>query len=399
MKSMFTSALLAILLATPATAQEAPRSVAPETMKRWAPAFADYTDRVLFGDVWKRAELSARDRSLVTVSVLIATGRTAQLEGHLGRALDNGVRPAEIAGLVTHLAFYAGWPSAVSALEVVDKVMRARGIDPASVRSDPTPGSTSPSDGAQAQALADRFGGTAPEFAALSRDVVFDDLWRRSDLSPRDRSLVTIAAVTATGDADQLSDHLQRGLANGLLRAQIAEALTHLAFYAGWSKAAAGLATLGKAQEQERGAAGAAAAEAITVVPPNGSPADGPKSRFVGAVRVTSPFKGTGASRLGGATVTFRPGARTNWHSHPLGQLLIVTAGEGRVQDRGGVLRAIRAGDAVWTAPGVEHWHGAAPAAAMTHVAVSESAPGASVHWLEPVSDAVYNSSGAPGSR
>ncbi|MEG3159414.1 carboxymuconolactone decarboxylase family protein [Sphingomonas sp. LB2R24] len=124
-----------MLLATSAGAQDAkPTSGAPPLMQRWTPALAGYTDQVLFGDVWLRSELSSRDRSLVTVAALIATGKTAQLKGHLGRALDNGVRPSEIAGLVTHLAFYSGWPSAVSALEVVDQVFRARGVDPDSVR-------------------------------------------------------------------------------------------------------------------------------------------------------------------------------------------------------------------------------------------------------------------------
>jgi len=196
---------------------------------------------VLFGDVWRRPELSPRDRSLVTVSVLIATGKSAQLTGHLGRALNNGVQPSEASGLLAHLAIYSGWPNAVSALEVFDQVYTARKIDTAALRSVGPRLPAPASDAARARAVTEELGAVAPKFVQLTNDVVFDDLWRRSDLSPRDRSLVTIAALAAMGDDDQLDAYLRRGLESGLTRAQISEALTHLAFYAGWSKATAAL--------------------------------------------------------------------------------------------------------------------------------------------------------------
>jgi 4-carboxymuconolactone decarboxylase len=192
---------------------------------------------VLFGDVWRRPELSPRDRSLVTLSVLIATGKTAQLVGHLGRALDNGIQPSEASGLLAHLAIYCGWPSAVSALDVYEQVYTARKVDTAALRA-VGPRLPSPaSDAARARAVTDEFGAVAPKFVQLTNDMVFDDVWRRSDLSLRDRSLVTIAALAAMGDDDQLDPYLRRGLENGLTRGQIAEAVTHLGFYAGWAKA------------------------------------------------------------------------------------------------------------------------------------------------------------------
>jgi 4-carboxymuconolactone decarboxylase len=118
----------AACVAAPAMAQEQPPRVAPEDMRWVAPALAGYTDEVLFGKVWRQSDLSPRDRSLVTVSALIAGGHTAQLTGHLNRALDNGVKPAEIGGLITHLAFYAGWPNSVSSLGVARQVLEARGV-------------------------------------------------------------------------------------------------------------------------------------------------------------------------------------------------------------------------------------------------------------------------------
>jgi quercetin dioxygenase-like cupin family protein len=116
----------------------------------------------------------------------------------------------------------------------------------------------------------------------------------------------------------------------------------------------------------------------------------GPADYFTGKVRVDSPFQATAPARVGGATVTFEPGARTAWHTHPLGQTLIVTAGAGLVQHWGGPVEAIRPGDVVWIAPGEKHWHGAAANTGMTHIAIAENLEGKVVDWMEKVSEAQY---------
>lgn len=116
----------------------------------------------------------------------------------------------------------------------------------------------------------------------------------------------------------------------------------------------------------------------------------GPSGWFTGAVRIDSPFGAEAPGRLFGASVTFEPGARTAWHTHPLGQTLIVTAGCGLVQRKGGPIEEIRPGDIVWIAPGEKHWHGAAPATAMTHIAMVEALDGGSSDWLEHVTDEEY---------
>lgn len=216
--------------------QQQPRPSGP-LQQKLAPGMAAYTDEVLFGDVWLRRELSPRDRSLVTISVLIATGKVAQLEGHLGRALGNGVKPIEASGVLTHLALYCGWPSAVSALEIYEKVYAARGVDLASLQAATLSSPAAASEADRSAATERQFGVFAPKFTELTNEVVFDDLWRRSDLAARDRSLVTIAALSAMGDDDLLEPYLKRGMESGLTRADIAEAFTHLAFYAGWAKA------------------------------------------------------------------------------------------------------------------------------------------------------------------
>jgi quercetin dioxygenase-like cupin family protein len=118
--------------------------------------------------------------------------------------------------------------------------------------------------------------------------------------------------------------------------------------------------------------------------------AAGPEAYFTGTVRIDAPFSGTGDARVGGATVTFEPGARTAWHTHPLGQTLLVTAGLGRVQRDGGPIEVIRPGDIVWFAPGEKHWHGASPRCAMSHVAIAEKLDGTVVDWMEKVTDEQY---------
>ena len=116
----------------------------------------------------------------------------------------------------------------------------------------------------------------------------------------------------------------------------------------------------------------------------------GPESWFTGTVRVDPLFNAFEPARVQGASVTFEPGARTAWHTHPLGQTLIVTAGFGRAQREGGPIEEIRPGDVVWFAPGEKHWHGASPTTAMTHIAIQEVKDGKVVEWMEKVSDAQY---------
>ena len=116
----------------------------------------------------------------------------------------------------------------------------------------------------------------------------------------------------------------------------------------------------------------------------------GPAEWFTGAVRIDSRFQRSNPARIGGAIVTFEPGARSAWHTHPLGQTLHVVSGLGRIQLWGGPVREIRAGDTVWIAPGEKHWHGASPTTAMTHIAIQEQLDGKVVDWLEKVSDEQY---------
>jgi len=128
----------------------------------------------------------------------------------------------------------------------------------------------------------------------------------------------------------------------------------------------------------------------------NGSQASvpGPAEYFTGTVRIDQPFQGTDPARVSGAIVTFEPGARTAWHTHPLGQTLIVTFGTGWTQREGGSVEEIRPGDVIWIPAGEKHWHGATPTTAMSHIAIAEKLDGKAVEWLEKVTDQQYQPQG-----
>jgi len=120
----------------------------------------------------------------------------------------------------------------------------------------------------------------------------------------------------------------------------------------------------------------------------------GPAEYFTGTVRIDQPFQDTDPARVSGAIVTFEPGARTAWHTHPLGQTLIVTFGTGWTQREGGPVEEIRPGDVIWIPAGEKHWHGATPTTAMSHIAIAEKLDGKAVEWLEKVTDQQYQPQG-----
>ena len=201
-----------------------------------APALEQYTQDRLFGEVWKRRGLSPRDRGVVTLAVLIARNQTVEMPYYVNLALDHGVKPAEISEIITHLAFYSGWANAMSAVAATKDVFAKRRIG--SDQLPPVSPQLLPLDEAAEQERATRvgqqFGAVSPGVVQYTTDVLFRDLWLRPDLAPRDRSLVTISALIASGQVAQLGSHLNRAMDNGLTQPQAAEVLTHLVFYAGW---------------------------------------------------------------------------------------------------------------------------------------------------------------------
>jgi len=211
-------------------------ALTPDDVRKVSPALENYTRNAIEGDLWKRPGLSARDRSIVTASALIARNQTIGMLHYLNIALDSGVKPGELSEIITHLAFYSGWSNAFSAVAIAKEIFEQRGIG-----SDQLP-PVSPhllplNESAEADRAArveQEFGDVAPGVVQYTTDLLFRDLWLRPGLEPRDRSLVTVSALVASGQAAQVTYHLNRAMDNGLTKAQASEVLTHLAFYAGW---------------------------------------------------------------------------------------------------------------------------------------------------------------------
>ncbi|SRR6266568_2018434 len=227
--------LASLSLLASSTAQSDPTKTR-EDVRAVAPALEKYRQDTLFGDLWKRPGLNLRDRSVVTLAALITRNQTAEMSQYLNFALDNGVTPAEISEIVTHLAFYAGWGNAMAAVPVVKEVFAARKIaaDQLPPASPKLLALNEAAEADRAKRVGDLYGAVFPGVSQYTTDVLFRDLWLRPGLAPRDRSLVTISSLVASGQVAQLTGHVNIGMNNGLTQAEIAEAITHLAFYVGW---------------------------------------------------------------------------------------------------------------------------------------------------------------------
>ena len=206
-----------------------------DDIQKVAPALEKYAEGPL-ADLWRRPGLSPRDRSIVTLAALIARNQTFDLRDGLYRALDNGVKPREISEIITHLAFYSGWPNAMAAVSAAKYVFTERNIAP-----DQLPSASPPplpldneAEAQRARNVGAQFDKVAPGVVQYTTDVLFRDLWLRPDLAPRDRSLVTVSALIASGQVAQLPAHLARAMNNGLTPEEAGEMLAQLAFYAGW---------------------------------------------------------------------------------------------------------------------------------------------------------------------
>jgi len=238
----------------------------------------------------------------------------------------------------------------------------------------------------------DALGEFAPKFAQLNDDVLFGEVWSREDkLSLRDRSLVTVVSLMSQGLVDSsFRYHLESARKNGITRTEIAEILTHAAFYAGWPKAWAAFRMAKEVWAEDAPAEDAKAAHAAQMVFPIGEPNDGFAQYFIGQ----SYLAPLSTKQVGVYNVTFEPGCRNNWHIHHAksggGQILICVAGRGWYQEWGKPAQALRPGDVVNIPAGVKHWHGAAADSWFSHLAIEVPGEGTSNEWCEPVDERQY---------
>ena len=231
----------------------------------------------------------------------------------------------------------------------------------------------------------------APKFAQLNDDVLFGEVWsRESELSARDRSLITVTALMAQGLTDtSFGHHLAMAKENGITRSEIAEILTHAAFYAGWPKAWAAF-RMAKDIWADAENTDEKQLHQNSMVFPIGAPNDGFAQYFSGQ----SYLAPISTAQVKIFNVTFEPGCRNNWHIHHAknggGQILVCVAGHGYYQEWGKPAQELRPGDVVNIPEGVTHWHGAAPDSWFSHLAVEVPGDETSNEWLEAVDNTVY---------
>lgn len=236
----------------------------------------------------------------------------------------------------------------------------------------------------------DQLGDFAPKFAELNDDVLFGEVWSRTDkLGLRDRSMITVTALVSMGITDtSLKFHLQSAKNNGITRTEIAEMLTHIGFYAGWPKAWAAFRLATEVWNEPEDDKNEFAKQMIF---PIGEPNVAYAQYFIGNSYL-APLSNV---QLGISNVTFEPGCRNNWHIHHAvsggGQILLCVAGRGWYQEWGKPARELNPGDVVNIPAGVKHWHGAAADSWFAHLAIGVPGEGLSNEWLEPVSDAEYS--------
>lgn len=238
----------------------------------------------------------------------------------------------------------------------------------------------------------------APKFAQLNDDVLFGEVWSREDkLSLRDRSLVTVTSLMAQGLVDSsFKYHLMTAKNNGITKTEIAEILTHAAFYAGWPKAWAAFYMAKEVWNEDDSHTSdnekSRQAHEKKMIFPIGAPNDGFAKYFTGK----SYLAPVSTEQVGIYNVTFEPGCRNNWHIHHAdeggGQILICLAGKGWYQEWGKPARALLAGDVVNIPAGIKHWHGAAADSWFSHLAVEVPGKNSKNEWREPVDDETYKS-------
>jgi quercetin dioxygenase-like cupin family protein/alkylhydroperoxidase/carboxymuconolactone decarboxylase family protein YurZ len=345
----------------------------------------------------KNLALSAKQQGIIPIAAFTAKGDLEKLKGSLNEGLDAGLTINEIKEILVQMYAYAGFPRSLNGITTFMGLLEERqrkGIkDVPGKEPNPMPANRSSIElGTEIQTrligapATGKYITFAPAIDAFLKGHLFGDIFGRDNLDFQSRELATISALASMeGVNPQLQSHLNVGLNTGLTEAQLRSLIAILEANVGTKEAANANETLGKVLSSRQ------ADQRISITRSGSlSSSQGSAEYFTGAVTINMLFKAHEPSRTTGGLVTFQPGARTAWHSHPLGQTLIVTAGSGRIQQWGGPIEEIRQGDVVRIPPGQKHWHGAVAGLAMTHIAIQESLEGKTADWKEQVSEEQY---------
>jgi quercetin dioxygenase-like cupin family protein/alkylhydroperoxidase/carboxymuconolactone decarboxylase family protein YurZ len=344
-------------------------------------------------------KLSERQKAVIPIAAFTGSGNMPKLETALTEGMEAGLTVNEIKEILVHTYAYAGFPRALNGINAYMAVMadrKEKGI----TDNDGKPATTKPAGfdrTAHGHQVRNRLAGRdlskrtsgypvfTPIIDQFLVDHLFGEIFFRDILSHQDRELVTVSILAAmTGTEAQLKTHLEICKNVGFSKAQLEEFVEVLRQKVGAESAGRAAATLNDLTSPPLNQA-----KSVKVTK-NGAPTKGAAGHFTGNVTVESRFASEMPNGYRGAMVNFEAGARTAWHSHPLGQTLIVISGKGLVQSEGDAVQEILPGDVVWIPPNERHWHGAAPDSPMAHVAISDPLNDSTVEWMESVSNEQY---------
>lgn len=368
------------------------------TLKVTDPELIELFDNFAFDEVLRHGTLDARTRLIVILGSMIASQALGEYKVMLGGALNIGVTPVEVKEIVYQAVPYVGIAKVYDFIHATNEILAGRGIKlPLEGQSTTTP-ETRREKGLELQKaifgdLIDRMYRDSPPDQLHIQEYLsancFGDYLTRTGLEIGTRELLTFSMILSLGGCEsQLKGHIQGNINVGNGKELLLDVVTQLLPYVGYPRALNAIKCINEAGNAPVPGEGTEDPQTIRITRSGVQPSSqGPEEYFTGSVRVTMLVSPTAPSRTSVGRVTFEPGARTAWHTHPFGQTLIVTEGVGRIQRWGGPVEEIRPGDVVSIPPGTKHWHGASKDSAMTHLAIQEHQDGKAAEWMEKVSD------------
>ena len=347
--------------------------------------------------------LNAKQQAIVPIAAFTASGNIGKLKTALNEGLDAGLTVNEIKEILVQMYAYAGFPRSLNGLDAFMSILNERkekgikdkiGKEPGPFPKDKTVLELGTE--VQTKIVGQPVKGPVYDFAPAIDEYLkthlFGDIFGRDVLDFQQREIATISALASLDGAEsQLQGHFGIGKNVGLTEAQLQALIDVLEVKVGRIEAARAKSVLTQTLRPDESVQRQNDVKIQIFKAGSQKAYQGSQEYFTGTVRIDPQFAAKDQSRVSGGLVTFEPGARAAWHTHPVGQTLIVASGVGRVQQWGGEIQEIKAGDVVWFPAGVKHWHGAAPTTAMSHYAIQEEVDGSAVEWMEHVSDEQYN--------
>ena len=353
------------------------------------PEMMSILQKYIFGEVFAIGKLDNKTREMLTVTTLVTQQTLPQLKAHINALLNTGATPNEVREVIYQCAPFIGFPKTLNAISVMNEVFSERNIKLPLENSSTTNESNRYEKGLKIQqplygdeikksleGLPDNFG---DKIARLLSEVCFGDFYTRKGLDLKTRELLVLAILVTDGNEDTLKSHIKGNLKAGNTKEDVAAAIIQCMPYIGFSKTFKALYifkdVIGENAMQQ---------------PFNQGEINPYNKFFTGTTYLNMLVTKDEMWNSSIGNVTFEKGARTNWHKHSGGQILLVTAGEGRYQEKGKDVQVLKAGDVVKIPKDVIHWHGASPDSDFAHTSIETNIPNNQTTWLEPVSDSEY---------